>query len=620
MASASEDVTPQRFDYIVVGAGIGGLVVATRLSEDADNTVLLIEAGSNRMGDPRVDTPALMVVQYGDPEFDWGFVTEPQKHVNDRQISHPRGKVVGGSSAMNFGCILYPSDSNFNAWAALGNDGWAAEDMAPYFRKFQTFVPSSNETRDLLSLDNYMDETNQGTDGPLPVTLPNVYGEFNKAWNSAFENLGWQTGDDPIKGKKLGAFTCPQSMDPKTGTRGYAATYYTSEVAKRPNLHLLADTQVAKVFFDSNKVDGDVVATGVQVILKDGSVKQTTAQKEVILSAGALQSPQLLELSGVGGSDILNKYNIPVVVDSPGVGENLQDHCISHLSFEVADDQISGDIVRSPEAMQALMKLYEETRSGPLAGMPVSAAYMPLVDANGRVSKDEIEKLLQEHLDNDTTKSLSPALQKQYKLLRQMLLDPNHSSGEYMFLPIQMHTKPGKTSMGEIIGKELPGNYVSILALNNHPFSRGSVHIQSADIQTKPIFDPNYLSHPLDLEILARHTQYMDKIVQTEPFASLLKTPSSRIPANADVSNLQSAKNVVKERLFTCFHPAATCAMMPRELGGVVNNRLMVHGTRNLRVVDASVFPLEPLGNIQATVYAVAEKAADIIKEDAKRT
>ncbi|KAL2008049.1 hypothetical protein VTN00DRAFT_8031 [Thermoascus crustaceus] len=155
--------------------------------------------------------------------------------------------------------------------------------------------------------------------------------------------------------------------------------------------------------------------------------------------------------------------------------------------------------------------------------------------------------------------------------------------------------------MGELLTPSFPDNYISALALSDHPFSCGSVHIRSADPLEKPIFDPNYLSRPIDLENPRRHTQYLDRIPD---------------PEGADVTDLESAKKIVKNRLLSCFHPAGTCAMMPEELGGVVNNRLIVHGTKNLRVVDASIFPMEPHGNIQATVYAVAEKAADMIKQD----
>jgi choline dehydrogenase-like flavoprotein len=505
---------------------------------------------------------------------------------------------------------VYPSKANFEAWKALGNDGWDAAGLAPYFRKYSRFTPPSPETKELLDID-YINETLHGQDGPVPVTIPDLYGPFQKSWVKALDTLGWCNTDDPIEGEKLGTFACGLTIDAKTKTRGYAASaYYTPEVARRTNLQVLSETLVEKIL--TKVVDGSVVATGVKIRTKDGAHHEIVAGKEVILSAGAIQSPQILELSGIGQASLLEKHGIPVVLDSPSVGENLQDHAISAPCFEIADDQISADIMRDPNIVQAVLQQYTTTKTGPLVGIPISIAMLPLVDSNGRMSHEEIAQLTKQYVDDP---GLAFGQKKQYEQLQKQILGLKEATGYAMMLPLQLNISSGRTEMKDLLAPTNPRNYITIMMAHNHPFSRGSCHIRSANPDDKPILDPQYLSHPLDLEILARQTQYIETIVKTEPFASLLK-PSGRLPEGKYATTLEAAREIVKERLLSTFHPVGTCAMMPEEMGGVVDSRLKVHGTQNLRVVDASIFPMETLGNIQATVYAVAEKAADIIKED----
>lgn len=534
-------------------------------------------------------------------------------HVNNRIVAQPRGKVLGGSSAINFTAIVYPARRNFASWTALGNRGWSALEMEPYFKKFHTYFEVSQITVKHLSLDSYVNVKSQGSNGPVSVTVPEDSSPFGNAWMKTFEKLGFADISDPIDGEKLGPFTPPCSIDPKLNTRSYAApAYYNEEVSSRSNLKVLTETHVQKVILE--EMTGSIVAKGVQVESNDG-VSIPFYADEVILSAGTFQSPQILELSGIGPRSVLERSGISVLVDNPGVGANLQDHPFASVSFEIADDQVSGDVLRDPQIAAALLEQYQETRQGPFAGSSMTSAYLPPVDGNGTIGTQELERLVGETASApETVTSMSSSQSSQYALLRDQIMDPKGSSCQFVLQPVQMHYHPGSTSMAEALAKEDPRNMVSIMIILNHPFSRGTVHIQNGDPRTPPLIDPCYLSHPLDLEVLARGIQYLDKIVQTEPLAGLLKS-ESRLPRGSDLSDLNEAKEVVKARLFTTFHPCSTCSMMPRELGGVVDDKMRVYGVRGLRVVDASIFPLITQGNIQATVYAVAERAADIIKE-----
>ncbi|KAK0645246.1 Dehydrogenase patE [Lasiodiplodia hormozganensis] len=603
------------YDYVIVGGGTAGLVLAARLSEDSSKQVAVIEAGANRKGDPRIDTPGLAMSLYEDKDYDWSFLTEPQEALNGRQIACPRGRVLGGSSAINFSAILYPCQSDFNDWAALNKDSsWNAEAMAPYLRKFHTFRPASEATKQQMLID-YMDESSYGTEGPLNVAILDAFGPLNEAWVKSFKELGYHSKTDQIHGKTLGCFTNPVSIHPDTRTREYSASsYYTAEVEARANLHVLTEALVEKIEWAEG--GEPLTATGVHVLQKDG--KRTffgvRSGGEVILSAGAIKSPQLLELSGVGNEQLLKKHGIEVKMNLPGVGENMQDHVVATASYEIADGHMSGDnLQKSPELMNAVMQMYQATRTGPMTGTMLGSAHLPPVDKNGALSKADLQQLIAKADDYPDF----PGKAAQYALLRRRL-EEGEPSAQFLFIPKQLNHDVQQNTMQYLFGGAEPENYVSAVALLNHPFSRGSVHITSANPAADPAIDPRYLSHPLDLELQARHTQYFDTITGTKAFREVLKDGGRRLPGG-DLGDLETARKVARERAFTCFHPACTCPMMPRELGGVVDSRLVVHGTKNVRVVDASIFPIEPLGNIQASVYAVAERAADIIKSDASR-
>ncbi|KAK4229207.1 hypothetical protein QBC38DRAFT_543536 [Podospora fimiseda] len=612
---ASTPNLTQSFDYIVVGGGTAGLVVANRLSEDSSVKVLVIEAGSDRRADPAVVVPGLVAGTYGNDLYDWNFSSPPQPNLNNRTIAQPRGKMLGGSSALNFMMLVYPTKGNIDSWAALGNKGWDYDSMAPYFQKFATVSPPPQSAKDLLGL-TYLNESLANGNGPIDVSMSEGYGVTNKAWFDTFKAEGLQVTSDPRQGKALGAFQNYATINPVNHTRSHAATaYYTPEIAQRPNLIVLTETLVNKILFLNHHSNLEpIIATGVEILnTKDNKPLQISAKIEVILAAGALQSPQILELSGIGDRAILEQHSIPVILHNPNVGANLQDHPIVCQSFQVAPETPSGDVLRDPAVLQSLIDLYfSSDGAGPLGQSTISVAYAPLVNNLGPLSQKEKSSLLSPY-----SNSPSPITQQ----ILQLISNPLEPAFQYLLFPSQITIPKNPSSMAEYITPSLPDNYLTVMTILNHPFSRGTVHISSPNIQDAPIWDPKYNSHPLDLELLARAVEFVERLVNpSSPLGKLLKENGKRIgdlPVKAD--DLESAKEIVRQRQISVFHVAGSLAMLPKEKGGVVDERLKVYGVKGLRVVDASIFPLEPVGNIQSCVYAVAEKAADLIKEDRLR-
>ncbi|KAI1848623.1 hypothetical protein JX266_005482 [Neoarthrinium moseri] len=594
------------FDYIVIGGGTAGLTVASRLTEDALIRVLVVEAGSDNTQDPLVLTPGLVGGQFGHEKYDWNFSSVPQPALHNRRIIQPRGRQLGGSSALNYQVIMYPSRANLDIWGKMGNAGWSFNELSPYYEKFSTVHTPGPRARAVTGLDGYHDDT-LSFNGPVQVSFSEEYtSAVQGAWIETFNALGWNTTADPRTGKAIGAFQHPASIDPNTKTRSSSATaYYGDDVRTRKNLVVLTEAVVKKV--TTKKHGDDVIATGV-VVRTAETDKIIIATKEVILAAGALQSPQILELSGIGGRELLESQGLPVIIDNPGVGEHLQDHAIVCQSFQVADGIPSADAFRDQSLVKAAAELYlKDNGAGPLGMSPLVSAQLSLVDKSGPVSKDEKKALFDSHLERNVESDC----------LRTVILEPDEPTAQYLFVPFQSNITADPKHLREFLTPVHPENYITVITVLNHPLSRGSVHITCPDIDVKPAWDPKYMSHPLDIEIMARHVQYVEKIISTAPFSAALKPGGKRLPILVG-NRLDDAKEIVRQRQISIFHPSGSLPMLPRAQGGVVNERLLVHGCKNLRIVDASIFPLQTVGTIQATVYAVAERAADFIKEDRK--
>ena len=407
---------------------------------------------------------------------------------------------------------------------------------------------------------------------------------------------------DPFSGNSIGGYSCASTVDPDTQTRSYAVSAHGNPASQRPNVRIVTGAKVTRILFASTAA-GKTQATGVNVSIKGFVPENFHARKEVILAAGALNSPRLLELSGVGDRDRLEKIGIPVSLDLPGVGENLQDHVLSGLSYEANDgiETLDGLVRQEPKALEEAQRLYAEHKIGIFTmGGPQSHAFMPTP-----------EGVQLGYLNGSTLKASDT---EYHQVTRSIITDPNEASAVWFLMPAQANLHGSKTNL---VGNDpLPENFVSLGCVLSHPLSRGSTHITSTDVDAPPNVDPQYLAHPADLEIMAHHLQGLEKLRHSKALAAHLKPNGKRNHPDAHhIGDFEGAKKYLVDTVSTNFHPCGSVAMLPKEKGGVVDPKLLVYGTENLRVVDASIFPIIPRGNIQSSVYAVAERAADIIKE-----
>lgn len=517
--------------------------------------------------------------------------------------------MLGGSSAINAEAFIAPSRTDLDEWEKLGNPGWGWQKMVPYYKKFHTLhVPSSPETQHHLGI-NWINEDVRGTSGPIQASFQGVVQDpLSKAWVDTFGGISHALKTDPFSGEAVGGYSSPITVDPVSKTRSYSANTYLVAAQGRQNLDVVTGATVNKVLLDSK--DDGVVATGVEVSIQ-GQVHTVEVRKEVIMAAGAFQTPKILQLSGIGRADLLEHHGVPLVLENPNVGENLQDHLMTGLSFEVNDGIFTGDgLMRQEEEITgAATQMYSTAKAGPLcAGGIGSYAFMPVMEVLADDEKANLKRLVAEELARVDEKDVA-----HFDFIKSIVSSDHVASGSLFLFPAQvnLHNDP---KAKDFLQNLLPGNFVSLGAALLHPLSRGSVHIASSNPEEMPLIDPRYLSHPLDVEILARFVKFLDFLASSKPLVNFLKPGGKRNHATAHIQDHNDAKDYVKSTVISNNHPACTCAMKPKDKGGVVDEHLIVHGTRNLRIVDASIMPTIPGGNIQSSVYAVAERAADLIK------
>ncbi|KII88352.1 hypothetical protein PLICRDRAFT_175951 [Plicaturopsis crispa FD-325 SS-3] len=607
----------QSYHYLVVGGGNAGLVVAARLSENPAWNVGVIEAGPYYTDEPFVNTPFLNGAAVNQTKFDWSLTTVPQPNVDNRGIGTSIGKMLGGSSGLNFMTYGRASSAEYDAWATLGNSNWTWNSLLPYFKKSEDVTPGesgifpegttkrSAHFKARASGPPGNDPAFQGKSGPLKIgfnTKATFTTDLLYPYAQSFVNAGSFVNDDPDSGNGTGIFQSARSVDPAINQRSYSASAFFAPNQHRQNLLVLTGAQATKVF--TSKRNGSVVATGVQMSA-GGTTYAVNATKEVILSAGAIKTPQLLELSGIGDSSILQRYNISTVIDLPAVGTNLQDHMLMGSDFLLKEPApLTWDIIRNNASYNASsVKQYATTHEGVYASTNAVIAVQPLQQI---ANASEVSSILST-LDQEIAKANVTGLQKaQYTIQRQMLVD-----GSIGQLETAMAPTGGKsgTNVPILAGR----SYITIVSIGARPFSRGSVHINTADPFASPTIDPRYFDFSFDSEILKLGLKHARKVAQTEPLASMIDRPNS---PPASVTTDEDYLKWLKQFTTSVYHPVGTAPLAPKDMGGVVDQSLRVYGTSNLRVVDGSVIPQLFAAHTQSTIYAIAEKASDIIKAE----
>ncbi|PWN29781.1 alcohol oxidase [Jaminaea rosea] len=604
MSATSSDTGVKPADFkelrfsVVIGGGTAGLTVAGRLATSSKLNVGVLEAGQWRPDDPKIAYPAYIGQSLMDPNYDWCYQTKEQEHANGRKWIHPRGKVMGGSSALNFLVWQRGHEKEFDALdKELGCPGWSWKDMLPFFRKSATMLPPSSELQkaNLAGID----ETAHGSDGPVHVSYSSWYHTCQKHFMDSLESIGLTKNVDGLRGSNSGLWASPATVDQRTWTRSSSAAAHYTPNKDLPNLKVLCGAHVTQVVLENGR------ATGVKYV-HDGHSYEVKARREVVLSGGSINSPAILEHSGIGSPAVLKKVSVDVKVPLEGVGANLVEHCYTASAYELNEDSgvETWDQLREADFAANALKQYQsqDVDRGIIASAFSGFAYLPLQQYMSKSEVDEVKSGVQKLLASDYY--VNEVEKEGTKVYLQQLDDLDVPAMELVFAPGWFHgAAPPKPN----------SRYFTILAALQHPFSRGTVHITSNDPLAPPELDPRYFSAKADLDVLAKAVKWVDQVVDTPAFKKITKgrqQPAPEKTSDADVENW------VKDTTSTTYHPVGTCSMGAKEKGGVVDEKLRVHGVQGLRVVDASVLPIVPSSHIQSVVYGIAEKAASMILED----
>ncbi|KZL76326.1 glucose oxidase [Colletotrichum tofieldiae] len=590
------------YDYIVVGGGTSGLTVADRLTESGEHTVLVIELGVF------VNSTSLNLVTggmggYRDPTLSFRFPSAPQVGLNGRSFGVVGGVMLGGSTGVNAMQLHRGQKEDYDRWGSYfsENSEWSWDGLLPYFKKAWNFHPPTPELAE--QFDIKYDESFWGNTSGIHASFPTFHWPMLKHEVAAFGEIEGVDFPPDSGAGEAGVFWYPLSSDPATVTRSMARKGHWDGIeAARDNYETITGQRVLKVLFEGETAVG-VSFVGANSTTVEGA-RTVKAKKEIVIATGAIRTPQLLQRSGVGAKSLLQAAGIDVVIDLPGVGHNFQDHPVgAGATFTFTDFNVHPDMT-DLENNQTFIDLaraeFEANRTGPLTiGAGNVASFLPLPV----IAPDSFEQITTAYESQDPAAYLPAGTDATvvagYAVQQKALAAAMRSKGAAFYNLF-------------IRGAPTESNFVLL-----HPLSRGTIEIDTSDPFFKdPVVDYRALSNPADIDIQVEFIRFTRKYFLETSLTEF--APVETVPG-ANVTSFEGLSAAVRAQVSpTTFHPVGTAAMLPRELGGVVDETLLVYGVKGLSVVDASIQPDLPGAYTQQTVYAVAEKAADLIKARAK--
>mgnify|MGYP003969845237 FL=1 len=526
----------QSYDYIIVGAGSAGAIVASRLSEDPKTSVLLIECGG-RDSSVFIRMPSALGVPMNTRKYNWGFESAPEPYLDNRRMNCPRGKVLGGSSSINGMVYVRGHALDFNEWESHGATGWNYQNCLPYFKK--------------LEAHQCIASAYAGSSGPVVISGGNnMRNPLYRAFIDAGVQAGYSETDD-YNGHRQEGFG-QKFMNVDGGVRASTGYAYLKHTKRRPNLTILKHALVTRIIFDGK------TATGVQCEV-DGQTKIFSAQQEVILCAGSIGSPQLLQVSGIGPRETLATAGIDLVHELPGVGENLQDHLEFNFQYRC----------KQPITLNSELGLFKKALIG--------ARWLLFKTGLGRTNHFESCAFIR-------------------------------SRAGVQWPDIQYHFLPGAISYDGAVA--FKGHGFQVHAGHNKPTSRGHVQVVSGDVKQHPKIQFNYLATEEDKQGF-RDCVHLTREIMRQPAMDAFR--GEVIQPTDDVQSDEQIDAFIREAVDSAYHPSCTCKMGIDAMA-VVDPELRVHGLSNIRVIDSSIFPTIPNGNLNAPTMMVAERGADLIK------